>query len=129
MAIKWTVWFAVAAGGALGAMLRHAVNGASLRVFGPNFPWGTAIVNVSGSFLMGLLIAWLAGREPHPAALRAFLSVGLLGAFTTFSTFSLDLVMLWRDKAFAGAAFYFAGSVILSVGGLLAGLLAGRMAW
>lgn len=126
---KWTIWLAIGAGGALGAMLRHAVSGAALRLFGPNFPWGTATVNVAGSFAMGLLIAWLAGREPNPAALRAFLAVGLLGGFTTFSTFALDLVTLWREKAITGAALYLAGSVILSVGGLLAGLVAGRAAW
>lgn len=125
----WTIWLAVAAGGALGAMMRHAVNGAALRFFGPSFPWGTAIANVAGSFAMGLLIAWLAGREPHPAALRAFLAVGLLGAFTTFSTFALDVVTLYREKAIAGAAIYLAGSVILSVCGLMAGLLAGRAIW
>jgi CrcB protein len=126
---KWAIWAAVASGGALGAMLRHAVNGAALRLLGPNFPWGTAFVNVAGSLAMGLFIAWLVGREPHPAALRAFVAVGFLGAFTTFSSFSLDVITLFREKAFVGAALYLAGSVIFSVGGLIAGLVAGRALW
>jgi CrcB protein len=75
---------------------------------------------------MGLLIVWLAAREPSSPALRAFLTVGLLGAFTTFSTFSLDVVTLYRDRTLMIAGAYLLASVILSVGGLLAGLALGR---
>jgi CrcB protein len=121
------VWAAVAGGGAVGALARHAVSAAALRLFGPGFPWGTLIVNAAGSFAMGLLVVWLAGREPNPTALRAFLAIGVLGAFTTFSTFSLELVMLYRERAFGLAALYLAASIFLSVGGLLAGLSAGRV--
>ena len=123
---SWPIWIAVAGGGAVGAMLRHSVSHVALRTLGPNFPWGTLSANIVGSFLMGLLIVWLAHREPNPATLRAFLAVGVLGAFTTFSTFALDVVMLYREKAISAAAAYLAASVILSVSGLIIGLAAGR---
>ena len=116
------IWLAVGAGGALGAMARHGVSRLALKTFGPNFPWGTFIANVAGSFLMGVLIVWLTTREPVSANLRAFLSVGILGAFTTFSTFSLDTIMLFREKAYMAASGYMLGSVALSLAGLLLGL-------
>jgi len=121
-----TIWLAVAAGGAIGAMARHGVSRAALHLLGPNFPWGTLAANICGSFAMGLLIVWLAGREPSSPALRAFLTVGLLGAFTTFSTFSLDVVTLYRDRTLTIAGAYLIASIVFSVGGLLAGLAAGR---
>ena len=120
------IWLAVAAGGALGAVARHGVSRAALHWLGPNFPWGTLTANVAGSFVMGLVIVWLSAREPAAPALRAFLTVGLLGAFTTFSTFSLDVVTLYRDRTLMIAGAYLGASVILSVGGLLAGLFIGR---
>ncbi|WP_428409431.1 fluoride efflux transporter CrcB [Hyphococcus sp.] len=120
------IWLAVAAGGALGAMARHGVSRAALHLLGPNFPWGTLAANVAGSFAMGLFIVWLAHREPASPALRAFLTVGLLGAFTTFSTFSLDVVTLYRDRTVMIAGAYLLASVILSVCALLGGLALGR---
>ncbi|WP_425408828.1 fluoride efflux transporter CrcB [Hyphococcus sp.] len=121
-----TIWIAVGAGGALGAMARHGVSRAALHWLGPNFPWGTLAANVAGSMIMGLVIVWLSAREPASPALRAFLTVGLLGAFTTFSTFSLDTVTLYRDRTLMIAALYLGASVIFSIGGLLAGLFIGR---
>ena len=120
------IWIAIAAGGAIGAMARHAVSRASFHLLGPNFPWGTLTANVVGSFLMGLIIIWLSAREPNSPALRAFLTVGALGAFTTFSTFSLDVVTLYKDRTIYIAGAYLLASVILSVTGLLAGLAIGR---
>ena len=120
------LWLAIGVGGAIGAMARHAVGAASLRLLGPNFPWGTLTVNVAGSLAMGLFIAWLVAREPHTSVMRAFVATGVLGGFTTFSTFALDAVALWRDKSLAIASAYVAASVVLSIGGLLAGLAAGR---
>lgn len=117
------IWLAVGAGGAFGAMARYGVSRLALKAFGPNFPWGTMIANVSGSFLMGFLIVWLTMREPVTPALRAFLSIGVLGAFTTFSTFSLDAAMLFRDKVYLAASGYLIGSVVLSIAGLLLGLV------
>lgn len=120
------IWLAVAAGGAIGAMARHGVSRTSLHLLGPNFPWGTLAANIAGSFAMGLLIVWLSTREPASPALRAFLTVGLLGAFTTFSTFSLDVVTLYRDRTLMIAGAYLLASVILSVCALLGGLALGR---
>lgn len=120
------IWLAVGAGGAIGAMARHGVSRLSLHYLGPNFPWGTLTANVAGSFAMGLLVAWLARHEPHSAALRAFLTVGVLGAFTTFSTFSLDVVTLYRDRTVMIAGAYLLASVLLSIAGLVAGLMLGR---
>ena len=123
-----SLWLAVGAGGALGAMARHAVSRIALSMFGPGFPWATLIVNVVGSFLMGLLIVWLSAREPASAALRSFFAVGLLGAFTTFSTYSLDAVTLLREKAIFAAGAYIGGSVLFSIVALLAGMAAARWA-
>lgn len=123
---NFPLWLAVAGGGALGATARFGVSVLASRVLGPAFPWGTLAVNIIGCFVMGIVVHWLAGREPNPMALRAFLAIGMLGGFTTFSAFALDVVTLYRDKTFAVAAVYLLASVILSVGGLLAGLAAGR---
>jgi len=120
------IWLAVAAGGAVGAMARHGVSRTAMHLLGPNFPWGTLAANIMGSFAMGLIIVWLAHREPASPALRAFLTVGLLGAFTTFSTFSLDVVTLYRDRTLMIAGAYLLASVILSVSALLGGLAIGR---
>lgn len=120
------LWLAVGAGGALGAMARHGVGAISLRLLGPNFPWGTLSANLIGSTAMGLFIAWLAACEPHSSAMRAFVATGVLGGFTTFSTFALDAVTLYRDKSFTIAGAYVGASVILSIAGLVTGLMAGR---
>lgn len=121
-----SIILAVALGGALGALGRLGVSRASLHWLGPNFPWGTLFANVAGSFAMGLVIVWLAKNEPQSAAMRAFLTVGLLGAFTTFSTFSLDVVTLYKDRTLEIAVMYVVASMILAVGGLIMGLAAGR---
>jgi len=114
--------FAIAAGGALGALGRHYFAQQVMRWTGDGFPWGIFATNVLGSCLMGVLVqALLHLPEPMPG-LRAFLAVGVLGAFTTFSTFSLDVVLLIERGAFGAAAGYALGSVILSVLGLFAGM-------
>ena len=114
----------VALGGGAGAAARHLVGLASLRALGPGFPYGTLIVNVLGSLLMGLVVEWLARRGG--IALRPLLATGFLGGFTTFSTFSLDAVALWERGEGALAAGYVVGSVLLCIGGLVAGLAIGR---
>jgi fluoride exporter len=113
-------------GAGIGGALRHAVNLACERLGAAAFPWGTLAVNVAGSFLMGVLAGWLAakaeGEWTHPA--RLFLGTGVLGGFTTFSAFSLDVALLWeRGAPLAAVTGYVAGSVALSIGGLLLGLL------
>ena len=111
----------VAAGGAVGAAMRHLVNLAALRWAGPAFPWCTMTVNIVGSFLMGVLIELLARRFGSSAELRLFAATGLLGGFTTFSAFSLDVAVLWERGAIAAAA----GYALVSVAGAIAALFAG----
>ena len=86
----------IAVGGAAGAVLRYGVGGLVHRLLGPTFPWGTLVVNLSGSFLIGLLWA-VTERVPVRPELSAFLFLGVLGAFTTFSTYSLESFHLLRD--------------------------------
>lgn len=112
----------IAAGGALGAVARHFVNVGAVAVFGLSFPWGTLIVNIAGSFLMGVLIGLLNHTGYVPQAWRAFLAVGFLGAFTTFSAFSLDTVTLYERGDLIMAVSYIGASVVLSIAGLFAGL-------
>lgn len=118
------VW--VAAGGALGAVGRYLVGFGMLRWLGPNFPWGTLTVNIVGSLAMGLLVGALAHRYSISPEIRAFLTIGLLGGFTTFSAFTLDVSVLLERKDQAMAIFYVAASVGLAVGALFAGLAIAR---
>ncbi len=116
----------VAAGGAIGSSLRHLSNLAALRLLSPNFPFGTVFVNVSGSFLMGIVMEMVARRFGASNELRLFLAVGLLGGFTTFSSFSLDAVALYERGALGWAAFYVIGSVVAGIAALFAGFAAAR---
>ena len=116
----------VALGGALGASARHLLGGAVLRVTGPGFPYGTLSANVIGSFLMGVLVAWLAARSAGDSAWRLFIGIGLLGGFTTFSSFSLDAILMLEKKAYGPFAAYVGGSVILSLLALMLGLMLAR---
>jgi CrcB protein len=116
----------VALGGGAGAACRHLVGMWTLRTFGPGFPLGTVTVNVLGSLLMGLLIGVLAARSSGDQALRMLLATGFLGGFTTFSSFSLDAVLLWERGEGGLAALYVAGSVCLGIAGLVSGLWAVR---
>jgi CrcB protein len=119
---------AIAAGGALGAVARHLFAAHIMRWTGGGFPWGILAVNVLGSFLMGILVhALMHLPEPMPN-LRAFLVVGVLGAFTTFSTYALDVVLLIERGELGAAAGYALASVVLSVGGLFAGMALARAA-
>ena len=103
----------VALGGAIGSALRYGVNVSAGRAFGAGFPWATLIVNVAGSFVMGLLVVVLA--EKGGTRLSPFLMTGVLGGFTTFSAFSLDTLTLWERGAHGLALAYVAASVVLSL--------------
>lgn len=116
-----TIW-AIAAGGALGAVMRHFVNNAVMHQVTSGFPYGILSINIIGSLLMGVMVGVFAHVWNPAAEIRAFLTVGMLGAFTTFSTFSLDVVTLYERGAIMAAAAYITASVILSVAGLFAGL-------
>jgi len=115
--------FAVACGGALGAMGRHLISGQVMRWAGGGFPWGTLTVNVVGSFILGLLVEYLAQRSSATQEIRGFLVVGVLGGFTTFSAFSLDAVLLLERGSLGSAFAYIGGNVLLSIGGMFVGLL------
>jgi len=108
-------------GGGIGAALRHGVNIMLGRDFGTGFPFHTFFANVSGSLLMGLLAAYFGLRMGSPQWLRLFLTTGILGGYTTFSTFSLDSILLWERGQYAWAAAYVVGSVAASLAGVLLG--------
>jgi CrcB protein len=115
-------------GGGIGSALRHGVNLLCVRLFGLNFPWGTFAVNLIGSFVIGWLAAYFAFRAgagfTQPA--RLFLITGVLGGFTTFSSFSLDFAMLFERGASVPAIFYVLGSVGISLVAIFLGLYVGR---
>ena len=109
-------------GGGLGASLRHFINLACARGFGTVFPWGTFIINITGSTVMGLIAGYLAFKGEASQPWRLFLMTGVLGGYTTFSAFSLDTVLLYERGQVGLALFYVVGSVVLSIAGLFAGL-------
>jgi CrcB protein len=109
-------------GGGLGAALRHGVNLTMARLLGTQFPYGTFVANITGSLAMGLLAAYFAFRGDASQHWRLFFTTGVLGGYTTFSAFSLDAVLLYERGELALALLYIVASVVLSVGGLFAGL-------
>lgn len=118
----------VASGGAIGAVLRYLVGLASGWLLGVGFPWGTITVNIVGSLVMGLVIGFAATKFQLTNELRLFIATGILGGFTTFSSFSLDFALLFERKDYGLAGLYLAGSVGLSILALFAGLYLVR-AW
>lgn len=113
---------AVAMGGAIGAVGRHFITRQAMHMFGTGFPWGTLVVNILGSLILGALVEVMALRWSVGLEGRAFLITGVLGALTTFSTFSLDFAVLYeRGDAFLAAG-YAAASVALAFAGLFLGL-------
>jgi len=119
--MPFMVLVAIALGGAIGSVGRYFVASAVQRPF-VQFPWGIFVVNISGGFLMGVIVELSALKLSMPPELRAFLTVGILGSYTTFSAFSLDSVLLIERGAYASAAAYMVASVVLSVLALFAGL-------
>ena len=109
-------------GAGIGGALRHGVNLAAVRLFGQGFPFGTLVVNVLGSFLIGLLAGYFAYRTGLSQHLRLFLTTGILGGFTTFSAFSLDAALQVERNSYALAAGYVLGSVGLAIAGFFLGL-------
>ena len=113
---------AVAAGGALGSVARYLAGIAATRTFGLSFPWGTLLINIAGSFLIGVFVELFALKADLPQEVRVFLTVGICGGFTTFSTFSLDAYVLMERGEWMPAAAYVAASVVLSIAALVAAL-------
>lgn len=121
-----TMFLYAALGGAIGAAGRYGVNIMTPRLLGQDFPWGTLVVNITGSFIMGVLIAVMAERWSASQEMRVFLTTGILGGFTTFSAFSLDFATLYERKQH-GLAFAYAGSsVAVSLLAIFAGLYLAR---
>jgi CrcB protein len=111
----------IAAGGALGAVLRHFANNGISALLPSSFPWGIILVNIIGCFVMGMLVALFASSWSASQDTRAFLIVGVLGGFTTFSAFSADTMNLWMRGDMTGAFLYVAGSVVLSLAAVFLG--------
>ena len=109
-------------GAGIGGALRHGVNVGATRLFGFGFPYGTLIVNVVGSFVMGLFAGYFAFRPGISQHVRLLLTTGLLGGFTTFSTFSLDTALLIERHAWGLAVGYVVGSVAAGISALFFGL-------
>ncbi|HEV7252571.1 MAG TPA: fluoride efflux transporter CrcB [Mesorhizobium sp.] len=116
----------IALGGAIGASVRHLTNVTALRLWGPAFPWHTAAINILGSFLIGVTVALLARRSGAAPEWRLFVATGVLGGFTTFSAFALDVAVLWERDASAQALSYVLLSVLGSVLAVFAGLALAR---
>ena len=109
-------------GGGIGSALRHGSALVAARWFGTGLPYGTLFVNIFGSFVMGLITEYLALKSGLPQPVRLFLTTGIIGGFTTFSTFSLDTAVLWERGQSLATLAYVLGSVVVSIGALFAGL-------
>ena len=109
-------------GGGIGAALRHGVNLAVARMLGTGFPYGTLLINITGSFIMGVVAAYFAFKGDASQHWRLFLTTGILGGYTTFSAFSLDAALLYERGEMGMAALYVIASVTISIIGLFAGL-------
>ncbi len=120
-------WLAVALGGALGAMGRYGVNGLVFSWVGGRWPLGTLLVNVLGSILMGIFYVLIVERHIMSGPWREFIMIGMLGAFTTFSTFSFDSLSLWEGGHEALAIAYVVASVVLCIAGALSAIVLTRM--
>jgi CrcB protein len=118
--LEWDVVLAVALGGIVGAEARYGLG--LLAPHGPSgFPWMTLLINLVGCALIGVLLATLAGLARPPRLARPLLGTGLLGGFTTFSTFSVDLVQLLEQHCWGRAAGYLLATVVACVSGVVAG--------
>lgn len=113
-------------GAGIGGVLRHLVGLAALRWLGPGFPWGTLFVNVAGAALIAAIAGFFATRNFGGPELRLFLATGVCGGFTTWSTFSLDVVTLWERGRPAAALGYVAASLVLSFAVLTTVLMLAR---
>ena len=116
-------------GAGFGGVLRHVLNNALPRLFGTAYPYATPVINVTGSVVMGLLVGWLAFKAGANWSqhVRLFVATGILGGYTTFSTFSLETVLLFERHAYGAAALYVAGSVVCGVIGLYVALMFTRI--
>lgn len=113
--------------GALGSLSRYALSGAVYAALGQNFAYGTLVVNVIGSFLLGLLMQVGLNTDLIPPHLRTAAAIGFIGAFTTFSTFTYETVQFIQDGAWGSAALNVVTSLVLGIAAVFAGIYAGRL--
>jgi len=119
------IWY-IAFGSALGGVLRYLLGGFVQRATSGTFPIGTLVINITGSFLLGLLYRYSADSAAITPEVRAMLTIGLCGGYTTFSTFSYETVRLLEDGEFGRALAYIGLSVAISVAATMLGIVAGR---
>ena len=127
MNLEWNMLLAVIAGGGVGAAMRYVVAGAVQQSTGDAFPFGTLAVNLLGSLLLGLIVQVAETKTGPGPWMRVFLTVGLCGGFTTFSTFSLETFRLLQDGSYLFAAGNIVGSLVLCLAGIWAGMVLGRL--
>jgi CrcB protein len=120
------IYVLIAIGGAAGAVSRFAVDDTLTRWLGGSFPVGTLVVNLSGTFVLGILVALVIERSTLPSDIRAPVMIGFIGAYTTFSTWMLESARLMDDGAWLMAAANLGGSVLLGLLAVFAGLAVGR---
>lgn len=123
-ALDWRGLLAILAGGGIGSLLRYLVTLGMTQRLGPGFPWSTLLINVTGSLVIGIVFELSQTRAiAMPALMRVFLMTGVLGGYTTFSTFSLDLLLLAGERAALPAVAYAVASVALGLGAAFAGVV------
>ena len=120
------IWWYVALGSAVGGVARFALSVFVQQRVGPNFPVGTLVVNISGSFVLGLILRYALGTQAITPEVRALLTTGFCGGYTTFSTFTYDTMLLLEDAQTSRAGLYVLLSVGLSLAGAWLGILGGR---
>jgi fluoride exporter len=118
----------VAMGSAIGGVARYLLGGLVQRMFDTTFPIGTMLINISGSLLLGAIVRYAIETPTLSPDLRAFLTIGLCGGYTTFSTFSYETVALLEDGEWTRAGFYVVASVTLALIGTLLGFVLARQA-
>ena len=120
------IWFLVAAGGALGTLLRFAAGRLAVHFFGAGTVWGTFFVNVTGSFALGFFLAWALQRGEISADVRAMVAIGLLGGYTTFSTLSYDTIRLLESGELGRAGINIVANLVVGLAAAYVGILSGR---
>jgi CrcB protein len=121
--LDWRSIAAIGVGGGIGSILRYLVTLGMTQQFGPGYPWATFTINVTGSFIIGLVFELAQTRMGFSPVLRLFLMTGILGGYTTFSTYALDIVTLFSDRAPGLGVLYAAGSVVLGFLAAFAGIV------
>lgn len=118
---------AIAIGAVPGALSRYYITEWCKKIFGTKFPYGTFFINITGCLVMGFLITLVSGMKNFPVEVQLMLATGFLGAYTTFSTYEFDTLILWRRGKWIATIFYWAGSAIIGVISILIGVFLGQV--